>query len=132
MHHHYHPPLPEFRVTRSPPFAYTGLDYIGPLYLKGTGDKVWICLFTCCATRALHLDLVMDMTTESFIRCFKRFVARRGIPLVIISDNSKAFKSADKVIAEMLNRPEIEEYFSSMRVKWNFILEKAPWWGGFF
>ena len=77
---------------------------------------MWICLFTCCAT---YLDLVMDMTTESFVRCFKWFVARRGIPLVIMSDNSKTFKSADKVIAEMLNRPEIEEYFSSMHVKWN-------------
>ena len=50
---------------------------------------------------------------------------------MIISENSKAFKSADKVIAEMLNRPEIEEYFSSTHVKWNFNLEKAPWWGGF-
>ncbi|KAL5497136.1 hypothetical protein EMCRGX_G013555 [Ephydatia muelleri] len=126
------PPLPEFRVTQSTPFAFTGLDYAGPLYLKGTGDKVWVCLFTCCATRALHLDLVVDMTTEAFIRCFKRFVARRGIPRVIISDNSKTFKSADKVIAEILNHPEIEEFFSGIRVKWNFNLEKAPWWGGFF
>ena len=126
------PPLPEFRVTQSPPFAFTGLDYAGPLYLRGTEDKVWICLFTCCATRALHLDLVVDMTTEAFIRCFKRFVARRGIPQVIISDNSKTFKAADKVIAEILNRPEIEEFFAGVRVKWNFNLEKAPWWGGFF
>lgn len=47
------PPLPEFRVTQSSPFAFTGLDYAGPLYLKGTENKVWICLFTCCATRAL-------------------------------------------------------------------------------
>ena len=126
------PPLPEFRVTQSPPFAFTGLDYAGPLYLRGTEDKVWICLFTCCATRALHLDLVVDMTTEAFIRCFKRFVARRGIPRVIISDNSKTFKAADKVIAEILNRPEIKEFFAGVRVKWNFNLEKAPWWGGFF
>ena len=126
------PPLPEFRVTQSTPFAFTGLDYAGPLYLKGTGDKVWVCLFTCCATRALHLDLVVDMTTEAFIRCFKRFVARRGIPRVIVSDNSKTFKSADKVIAEILNHPEIEEFFSGICVKWNFNLEKAPWWGGFF
>ena len=126
------PPLPEFRVTQSPPFAFTGLDYAGPLYLRGTEDKVWICLFTCCATRALHLDLVVDMTTEAFIRCFKWFVARRGIPRVIISDNSKTFKAADKVIAEILNCPEIEEFFAGVRVKWNFNLEKAPWWGGFF
>ena len=126
------PPLLEFRVTQSPTFAFTGLDYAGPLYLKGTDYKVWICLFTCCATRALHLDLVVDMTTEAFIRCFKRFVASRGIPQVIISDNSKTYKSADKVIAEILNRPEIEQFFAGVHVKWNFNLEKAPWWGGFF
>ena len=73
------PPLPEFRVVQSPPFAFTGLDYAGPLYLKGTGSKVWICLFTCCATRAVHLDLVVDMTASSFILCFRRFTARRGV-----------------------------------------------------
>ena len=51
---------------------------------------------------------------------------------MIISDNSKTFKSADMVIAEILNRPEIEEFIAGVRIKGNFNLEKAPWWGGFF
>lgn len=49
------PSLPQFRVQESPHFHSTGVDYAGPLYLKG-GEKVWICLFTCCVTRAVHLE----------------------------------------------------------------------------
>ena len=126
------PPLPDFRVVQSPPFAFTGLDYAGPLYLKGTGNKVWICLFTCCATRAVHLDLVVDMTATSFISCFRRFTARRGVPRKLISDNSKTFKAASKTIFAMLSHPDVEKFFLGMRIEWSFNLEKAPWWGGFF
>jgi len=57
------PPLPEFRVTESPPFAYSGMDFAGPLYLKqadgSESSKVWIVLSTCCATHAVHLELVL-------------------------------------------------------------------------
>ncbi len=64
-------PIPEFRVQPSPPFTHTGVDFAGPLYVKMTGvqenGKVWICLYTCCAVRAVHLDLVPDMTAEAFI-----------------------------------------------------------------
>ena len=70
------PPLPDFRVQRSPPFHYTGVHYAGPLYVKG-GNKVWICLYTCCVVRAIHLEVVPDLT---IIRSFKRFTARRGFP----------------------------------------------------
>ena len=67
------PPLPSFRVREVPPFTYVGVDYAGPLFLKGSETKVWISLFACCVTRAIHLELVLDMTADSFIRCFKRF-----------------------------------------------------------
>ena len=56
------PPLPSFRVTEAPPFTYTAIDFAGPMYVgreKGEGNKVWICLFTCCVTRATHLELVI-------------------------------------------------------------------------
>ena len=52
------PPLPHFRVQESFPFTYVGVDYAGPLYIKRPQPKAWIVLFTCCVTRALHLDLV--------------------------------------------------------------------------
>ena len=125
------PPLPVFRVQEAPPFAVTGVDYAGPLYLKDS-NKVWICLFTCCVIRAVHLEVVPDMTAETFIRCFKRFIARRGIPHKIISDNGKTFKLANKIISAVLSHPQTEQYLSNIRVDWVFNLERAPWWGGIF
>ena len=69
---------------------------------------MWICLFTCCATRAVHLDLVVDMTATSFILCFRRF---RSVPQKLISENSKTFKSANKIIVAMLSHPDVEKFF---------------------
>ena len=91
------PPLPAFRVKEAPAFTYTGVDYAGPLLIKsinGSGEsKVWICLYTCCIVRAIHLEVVPDLTAQSFIRCFKRFSARRGFPTRMISDNGTTFKA---------------------------------------
>ena len=126
------PPLPEFRVQKSFPFSFTGVDFAGPLYLKGTGSKVWIVLFTCCSTRAVHLELVLNMTAEAFICSFRRFTSRRGIPSQMISDNGKTFVSANKMISSILREPQVKDWFTDIRVKWRFNLERAPWWGGFF
>ena len=82
--------------------------------------------------RAIHLDLVPDMTAESFIRSFKRFTARRGFPQKIISDNGKTFKAAAKTITSVLNHPEVLHYFARVEMQWSFNLEKAPWWGNVF
>ena len=95
-------------------------------------NKVWICLYTCCVIRAVHLELVTDMTTEAFIRSFKRFTARRGFPYRMVSDNGKTFKSAAKSIGAILNHPEVQRYFAGIGMEWSFNLEKAPWWGGVF
>ena len=130
------PPLPNFRVAEEPAFTYTGVDFAGQLYVKTAGpsteSKTWICLYTCCVVRAIHLDLVPDMTVESFIRSFKRFTARRGFPHKIISDNGKTFKAAAKTIASVLNHPKVLHYFAGVGMQWSFNLEKAPWWGGVF
>lgn len=126
------PPLPSFRVNPARAFLYTGLDYAGPLYLKGTDAKVWICLFTCCATRAVHLELVSALTAELFLMCFKRFVARRGVPSKLISDNSTTFTAANVALSHMFQHPDVGSYISGQRIQWEFNLEKAPWWGGFF
>ena len=69
------PPLPEFRVKEDPAFTYTGVDFAGPLSVRkgssGGSRKVWICLFTCLVTRAIHLDIVPDLSATTFIRCLK-------------------------------------------------------------
>ena len=100
---------------------------------EGFSDgKVWIALFTCCTTRAIHLKLVRDMTTTTFVRCLKCFTARRGLPRRIISDNAKTFKATAKLIKAILGQKEVRDYLSLVRVEWSFNLEKAPWWGGIF
>ena len=95
-------------------------------------SKVYICLFTCCVVRAVHLDLVPSLSTQSFLRCFKRFTARRGLPCRMISDNAKTFKAAAKTLREIANHPEVRMYLSQRGVEWSFNIERAPWWGGMF
>ena len=79
-------------------FTYTGIDFAGPLYLTNSGEKLWICLFTCGVVRAVHLEVVTDLSAQSFVRCLSRFIARRGLPSVLITDNAKTFKSAGKIL----------------------------------
>ena len=82
-------------------------------------------------SRAVHLDIVPDMTAQAFIRSFKRFTSRRGFPVRILSDNAKT-KAAAKTLTKALEGPEAKQYFSDVNVRWSFNLEKAPWWGGVF
>ena len=108
-------PLPSFWVNEARPFFYTGVDFAVPLYVRDTiasaSRKVWICLYTCCVTRAVHLDVVPDMTSQAFIRRLKCFTSRRGFPVKMISDNAKTFKSAARTLAAVLNNPEVKYFF---------------------
>ena len=130
------PPLPSFRVTEAPPFTFTAIDFAGPMFVgreKGEkSNKVWICLFTCCVTRAIHLDLVRDMSTLTFIRALKRFSARRELPKRILSDNAKTFKAAAKLLKTIFSCQEVKNCLSDIGIEWMFNLERAPWWGGVF
>ena len=83
-----------------------------------------MCLFTCCITRAVHLDVVTNMSSEYFIRCFRRFSARRGLPSRIISDNAKTFKSTARVLLSILNHPDVHRYLENARVEWKFNVER--------
>eukprot|EP00731_Ephydatia_muelleri_P023359 Em0015g942a len=125
------PPLPECRVKEAFAFSSIGVDFAGPLYVKNP-EKAWICLYTCCATRAVHLDILTDLSTDSFIRSFRRFVARRGFPNRVISDNGKTFKGADKANQAMLRHSMVKKFLSDLNIKWQFNVERALWWGGLF
>ena len=130
------PPLPQFRIQEEPAFTCCGVDFAGPLFVKTQGlvaeKKVWICLYTCSVVRAVHLDLVPNMTADAFLQSFRRFTARRGFPRRMVLDNGKTFKSADKIIRSVLTHPDVKQYSSSIGLQWYFNLEKAPWWGGLF
>ena len=128
--------LPGFRLEEQFAFTNTGVDFCGPLFVKaGTNEKghmnkVHIALFTCCSSHAIHVDLVPDLTTEAFLRCFKHFTCRRGIPRLIVSDNAKTFKSSAKKLCALFELPEVLKLFCELKIKWRFNLERAPWWGG--
>uniref|UniRef100_A0A1X7U6L5 Integrase catalytic domain-containing protein n=1 Tax=Amphimedon queenslandica TaxID=400682 RepID=A0A1X7U6L5_AMPQE len=130
------PPLPPLRVEEKPPFWYTGIDFAGPMYTRETlsseSRKVWTCLFTCCLTRAVHIELVTEIETVTFLCCFQRFTARRGFPYRILSDNAKTFKAANKWLSTILEHPRVKEFMIGNGNRWQFNVEKAPWWGGVF
>lgn len=130
------PDLPDFRVDESPPFSHIGVDFAGPLLVKTGQDcqenvKVYVCLFTCAYTRAIHLETVQSLGVVDFIGAFRRFCARRGLPNTIVSDNAKTFKAASKEIRKLLRSPRLKEYFISKGVSWRSIVELAPFQGGF-
>jgi len=141
------PPWPKERVNEALPFQYTGLDYFGPMYIKEFQQstdkestiaikKVWVCLFTCLVVRAIHLEVVEDMSTDQFLLCLRRFIARRGTPQQIISDNAKQFKLARKVLTKVHQEAslcdEAQDFLSDRGIKWTLIVELAPWMGGFY
>ncbi|GFW33183.1 uncharacterized protein TNCV_4699991 [Trichonephila clavipes] len=83
--------LPQDRVRDAAVFEIIGLDLAGPLILKN-GEKNWILILTCAVYRAIHLQLLTSVSTESFFLGLRRFIARRGRPSVIYSDNGTNFK----------------------------------------
>ena len=110
---------------------------MGPLFLAGKDKekgKVWICLFTCCSTRAVHLDVVQDLSAPTFLHCLKPFKPRRGIPSQFVSDNGKTFKAMARILCSIVSDASIQQYLcdSGITCKWVFNLSKAPWWGGVF
>ena len=86
-------PLPQSRTQDLPPFTVSGVDFTGALYVQQDRDevKVYICLFTCATTRAIHLEVVTDLSTETFLLAFRRFTSRKGLPQIVISDNASTY-----------------------------------------
>ena len=127
--------LPDFQVSEAPSFSTTGVDFAGPLFVKAEGGemiKSYICLFSCFITRAVHLEVVSDLATSTFVNCLRRFCARRGTPVRIVSDNAKTFKATSKLLNKLLSETEVRDFFVSKRIIWRFNLDRSPWWGGAF
>ena len=93
--------------------------------------KVWICLFTCCSSRAVHFEAVLNMTSDAFRTCFRRFVARRSGPSLVVSDNVKTFKSASKELEKIANDPSVVEYFCPREDQMVLQLREGPMVGRF-
>lgn len=123
--------LPEFRVTEIKPFCKVAVDFGGPFTItmgKLRGSKTtksYVCLFVCCATKALHLELASDLSTESFLAAFRRFMARRGRCTDIYSDCGTNFVGADKYFKQIFS-----DIASTEAIKWHFNPPSAPHFGG--
>ncbi|GFX27788.1 integrase catalytic domain-containing protein [Trichonephila clavipes] len=131
--------LPKHRVTLERPFFSCGIDYAGPVLIKcnkGRGTKStkgYIALFVCLATKAVHIEAVGDLTTDSFIAALRRFSARRGAPRHIYSDNGTNFVGARRKLDEIrklwLSLPTneaISYYLSKSSIDWHFIPPSSP------
>lgn len=126
-------PLPEAKVIHS---------YIPALIMltnatrKGSSTKCYVALFVCFATKAIHLELVSDLSTTRFIAAFKRFVSRRGLPKMMYSDQGRNFIGAEKELNRMFKRrySKENEYIRHELLKdgvqWSFNPASAPHFGG--
>ena len=125
--------LTKERVTWSRPFQFVGLDYFGPLIVTDHGEriKVWICLITCLAMRAVHLECAPGLSSANFLACLRRFVARRGCPDQIVCDNAPQFKLARTTLERQWDQ-RVTSFAASRNITWDFITEHAPWQGGFY
>ncbi|XP_074641172.1 uncharacterized protein LOC141898924 [Tubulanus polymorphus] len=128
--------LPAYRImSHCRPFQHCGVDYFGPMYIKrGRSNlKVWVCLFTCLVTRAIHLELAKSLETDSFLLVLCNFIGRRGRPDEMFSNNGSNFIGAEKELKECLinwNQSRLSEFLSEKGTRWHFNPPSSPHFGG--
>ena len=126
------PPLPEDRITECIAFQVTGVDFTGSLNVKSNGTviKAYIVLFTCAVSRAVHLEVVYDLSEHEFLRALVRFSSRRSFPQVMYSDNASNFVAAAKTLQSVASSRVITNFLLENRITWRFITPRAAWHGG--
>ena len=134
--------LPIERVSPDIVFGHVGIDYAGPLYIKQghvrkpTMVKAYVCVFVSMSVKAIHLELVSDLTTDAFIAALRRFISRRGKPSLIQSDHGTNFVGAKKELNELATflqdqktQALVSQFCTSQRIQWKFIPERSPHFG---
>ncbi|XP_047105115.1 uncharacterized protein LOC124768933 [Schistocerca piceifrons] len=131
---------PAARVSQSHPFQHCGVDYAGPIAVKHGGrrskvtTKAYIALFICMATKAIHLELVSDLVTSSVLVALRRFIARRGKPSHMYSDNGTTFVGADSELKRFLSNDvtveSVVNFSTSEGISWRLTPPRAPHFGG--
>lgn len=135
--------LPADRVRPGKPFLHAGVDYAGPFEVKSIDQegvtviirKVWVAIFVCMKTRAVHIDTVEGLSSAEFLACYERFIGRRGRCERIYSDNGTAFSGAEKEIrkayAIWTNDLTISQ-LARRGTEWIFMTPAAPHQGGIY
>ncbi|XP_036347106.1 uncharacterized protein LOC118756451, partial [Rhagoletis pomonella] len=128
--------LPTDRVTPYVrPFSYSGVDYCGPFHVAigRRREKRWVALFTCLTTRAVHLEMAENLSTDAFIICLRNFINRRGTPIRMRSDNGTNFVGAQKEMRDenrLFDFNAIEREFAKHKMEWVFNCPADPSSGG--
>lgn len=135
--------LPTYRVNGGRTFSHVGVDFAGPFPLKESNrrnasiGKVYLCLYVCMSTKALHLEAVSRLTTEAFLASFQRFTSRRGIPSDVYSDRGSNFLGAASYLKELYlwftsqdTKQDLLEFAMNTKINWHFNPPQTPHMGG--
>lgn len=135
--------LPQQRVTAARPFQVTGIDFAGPVQIKNSRirralvTKGYVCVFVCFTTKAIHLELANDLSTPTFLACFKRFIARRGLPTEVFCDNGGCFKGAANQLVELYklntsagHQTMVQNYSAQQGINFHFVPSYSPVFAG--
>lgn len=128
--------LPKSRSNLEFPFLNSSVDYAGPILIadrKGRGCRLiksYICIFVCLAVKAVHLELVTDLTKEAYMAALNRFVARRGKPRSILSDNGTTFVGSCNQLRRFLQTSNIAYDVAQEGIEFNFVPAYSPHFNG--
>ena len=135
--------LPIERVNPGPVFNKVGVDYAGLVLIKyghvhkPTIVKAYICVFVSLAVKAIHLELVSDLTADAFTACLQRFIYRCGLPSLMWRDHGTNFVGAAREIKNLYQflrdsstKDAITKFLTTKNTNWTFIPQNAPHFGG--
>lgn len=131
--------LPSPRITPSRPFLSVAVDYAGPFDLKDGKTRTnkiikgYICIFVCLVTKAVHIEVITDLTSDGFLSLLKRFVSRRGLCLHIYSDNATNFIGCNNElisVQRLIESSNVRNYSVHSNIQWHFLPARSPHFGG--
>nr|XP_061832460.1 uncharacterized protein LOC133616862 [Nerophis lumbriciformis] len=127
--------LPSARLRLlKPPFFSTGVDCFGPYMVKAgrRSEKRWGIIFKCLTTRCIHLDLLTSLDTDAFLLALRRFIARRGTPFEVLSDQGTNFRGGDKELKEAFAAmdSQLQERLAEKQIKFRLNPPASPHFGG--
>ena len=127
-------PLPEFRFPAEKPFPFqqTGLDLFGPFASKSssTYNKRYALILTCLTTRAVHLEMCVDLSSDATMNALQRFFSRRGYPAQLVSDRGTNFIAAEKELQKIFESTQVHDFLANLEIQWHFNPAQAPHFGG--
>lgn len=135
--------LPPERITACRSFQKVGIDFAGAFQIKNSSirravqSKGYVCVFVCFVTKAVHLELTSDISTANFLACFKRFIARRGLPTDIFCDNGGCFRGAKNELTRLYelqnsqaHQTQVQNFATQQGIAFHFTPSYSPVFAG--